>query len=426
MRTQRPTDHRRAIGLLLSVVALVAVALLWLKPDPFADHTDVHARFADVSGLAAVGADVRVGGVKVGKVSERRRAGDGAELTLRLDGDAPEIHRDARAALRPTLLFEGRAYIDLQPGSASAPALGGGVVPQSRTSVYVPLADALEVLDRPNASHLRGVLAEGRRTLDAPSQRALADVLRNGPQLTTTLARSARAARGPHATELRTAVAHLAATSDAVAARSRALPELVDSGAVTLDALDGGHQLDAALAQLPATVTRLRAGSVALQRTVTTLRPLARELRPALRAAVPTVDALRPVLRAATPTLRRATPLLADLHAGLDAGRRAAAPARRLIAATNPTLDVLEGSLLGALERKTALGTPAYLAFLGLFSGGGGASRPFGIGGADGHFMRFGFRFITGLALPLPPCDLLVKASPQLAQLFSKVGGCTP
>jgi hypothetical protein len=92
--------------------------------------------------------------------------------------------------------------------------------------------------------------------------------------------------------------------------------------------------------------------------------------------------------------------------------------------ALSPTLQTLQSTLLSALEAKTDLGTPAYLAFLGLFAGGGGASRPFGLDG-QGHFMRFGLRFLTGLGLPLPPCSLLAAVSPAVATALEGVGGCT-
>ena len=85
----------------------------------------------------------------------------------------------------------------------------------------------------------------------------------------------------------------------------------------------------------------------------------------------------------------------------------------------------LNGGLLDALERRTTLGTPAYLAFLGLFAGGGGASRPFGVQG-EGHFMRFGLRFLTGAGQPLPPCTLLDRANPALGAAVARAGGCTP
>jgi hypothetical protein len=85
---------------------------------------------------------------------------------------------------------------------------------------------------------------------------------------------------------------------------------------------------------------------------------------------------------------------------------------------------IYTNGLLDALERPTSLGTPAYLAFLGLFAGGGGASRPYTTTPAAGHFMRFGFRFLTGVGQPLPPCSLLAKANAQVAAAVAENGGC--
>jgi hypothetical protein len=90
-----------------------------------------------------------------------------------------------------------------------------------------------------------------------------------------------------------------------------------------------------------------------------------------------------------------------------------------------PTLRIFVDTLLSALEQPTDLGDPAYLAFLGLFAGGGGASRAFGVDG-QGHFMRFGLRFLTGVGLPLPSCSLLDEAAPPLAKLIGSLGACTP
>jgi hypothetical protein len=113
-----------------------------------------------------------------------------------------------------------------------------------------------------------------------------------------------------------------------------------------------------------------------------------------------------------------------DAQRALAGGSRSAGPARSAIAALQPTLDIFERTLLTALEQPTDLGDPAYLAFLGLFAGGGGASRPFGVDG-EGHFMRFGLRFLTGAGQPLPPCTLLAKLSPSLARTLAAAGGCT-
>ena len=43
----------------------------------------------------------------------------------------------------------------------------------------------------------------------------------------------------------------------------------------------------------------------------------------------------------------------------------------------------------------------------------------------NGHFMRFGLRFLTGVGLPLPPCSLLAVVSPAVAAALETAGGCT-
>src|SRR3954454_22916833 len=139
-------DRRRRTGAIAIAVLVLLAVLAWQRPDTLVRHETVRAIFADADGLAPIGADVRMAGTPVGKVVGRRRVGDHAELTLELRPSAGTIHRDATAELRPHLMFEGTAYVDLRPGSPSAPALGDGVLPLSRTHVYVPLTDALGVL----------------------------------------------------------------------------------------------------------------------------------------------------------------------------------------------------------------------------------------------------------------------------------------
>ncbi|WP_354701686.1 hypothetical protein DSM112329_02012 [Paraconexibacter sp. AEG42_29] len=421
----RPADHRRLLGLAVLVIALAGSLLLWQRPNPFAGHTTVHAIVDDASGLAPVGAEVRVAGTKVGTVESRRRVGDDAELELRLDKDAGTIHRDATVSLRPRLAFEGTAFVDLTVGTRAAPALGGRTIPRAQTSTYVPLADVLSILDRDGSRALQGTLAGLRDTLSTPAPGAISATLKTAPALTRTLGRTARAARGPEARELRRAISGFAKTARAVAAHTGDVPALVDETGTTARALqtEGGASLNATLRELPQATRRLQTGGRALAQTVRTLRPLARDLRPAARTLTPALRTARPLLRQAAGTLTRATPVLAELRAGLDAVPGAAPPTRAVLTALRPTLNVLDTTLLGALERRTTLGTPAYVAFLGLFAGGGGASSSFDQGG---HFMRFGFRFLTGLALPLPPCALLQSAAPAVGQALQQAGACTP
>lgn len=424
MRTLTPPpDRRRLIGLLLTVLAAGVVMLLWLEPDPFGSTTIVRVRVPDAGPLAGTGSEVRVAGTPVGEVGGRKLVPGGSELELRLDGDAPVVHRDARVEVRPRLLFEGTAFVALDPGSPRAPALGNATLPLERGRTAVSLQDAFDLLAPARARDLRVVAHDARMTLAPRTTRTLNAVGRRLPSLLARGERVATAARSGGA--LRRATAELHRTTAALADRSPDLTAVSDDASRVARAVRAGTQLDETLERLPRATADVERGSQALQRTVDTLRPKARDLRPAARDLEPALDDVRPLLRRATPALRKAAPLVTGVRTTLQRAGAAAPDARRVLRRAQPFLTTLQDSTLAALEQKTDLGEPAYLNFLGLFAGGGGASRPFGVSG-QGHFMRFGLRFLTGAGQPLPPCTLLERVDAPLAKAVSQYGGCTP
>jgi ABC-type transporter Mla subunit MlaD len=222
-------------------------------------------------------------------------------------------------------------------------------------------------------------------------------------------------------------VASLARVTSAAASQAPALKASLRDGERTLSALDTGQgqPLDHTLATLPATTSDLRQGAGASSAVLTQLQALIPRLEPAVAQLAPTLSQVRPLLRQVPGVTQALHPALEQVHTALAGAAGGAAPARAAIRALQPTLDIFQGSLLSALEQPTDLGDPAYLAFLGLFAGGGGASRPFGVNG-QGHFMRFGLRFLTGAGLPLPPCSLVQQVSPSAATALAAAGGCTP
>jgi ABC-type transporter Mla subunit MlaD len=398
----------------------LAVALAWFKPNPFASPTEVRALFADSAGLARIGSEVRIAGTHAGRVVGRERAGRLALVTMDLDDSAGTIHSDATAELRPRLLFEGTSYVDLEPGSPGARPLGDSTLPVAQTRTAVSVADALGVLDAPARSALRTDARELAATL-GPTTGAVQHTLRRLPAVTRDAATAATAARGAHRDGLRRAVAGFERVGRTVATQRADLVPLA-RGLERTAAGAARPALDADLRALPTALADVRTGADAVTRVLDRLDPLARELRPGVARLAPTLDAVVPLARSATPVLRGTGPLLDDARGTLADAARGAPGARRLLAAIDPTLRIFSGTLLDALERKTTLGTPAYLAFLGLFAGGGGASRPFVPG--EGHFMRFGFRFLTGAGRPAPPCALLARVSPDLADQFGQTGVC--
>jgi ABC-type transporter Mla subunit MlaD len=413
------------LGGAVIIVLAAAVILAWKRPQPFVHMQTVRALISDADGLAPIGADVRIAGLPVGKVGSVTRHGDLALLTLKLDG-APVVHRDATLALRPRLLFEGTAYLDLNPGTPTAPPLDRGVLPSSHSTPYVSLQDTFAVLDARNRADVRTLAATTGALLTPQASGRLRRIVHAAPRLIQDAQTVAGAARGPHTTELRAAVASLARLSAATASQAPALGDSLAAlrqvaGAVDTDA---DAPLSTALATLPQAAGALRTGARAARAVVGRAQPLVRGLQPAASQLKPAFDSLTPMLQRAAPVLAQLTPALRSAATLVTGARDGAPGASGMMRTLQPTLHTLESSLLGALEARTALGDPAYLAFLGLFEGGGGASRPFGVDG-QGHFMRFGLRFLTGAGLPLPPCALLSKLSPALGTALAAAGGCS-
>jgi len=429
---------RLLLGAILAAGAVALVLFAIFKPEPFSGATTVRAVFSDATGIAPVGADVRIAGTPVGKVESIERRGDEAVVTMSVEADAGPIHRDAHAELRPNLPFEGTAYVDLEPGTPGAEELpSDGEVAVEATAVYVPLDEALRTFgDEQRAGLQTSLRALARGLAPAPAD-AANRLLGKAPELTAGAARVAGAAGGSDGDELAGAVDGLAGTSAAIAAHRESLPPLLTATERTLTALetDGSAPLGASIDALPETLVKLERGGRTLDDVVARLDPLATALEPGLEQLAPTLEGARPLLEQARPALEAARPLIADAKVALQQGAAATPATRELIKAVHPTVSTLRDSLVPALLKPTdELNVPAYISFLNLFGGGGGASAPFQtdeqanppLQPETGHFMRFGLRFLTGFGAPLPPCALLELANPQLAAALSAAGGCTP
>ena len=123
---------------LIAIIAIVVFAYLGFTKfaNPFASQYTVHAVFSNANGLKPDSL-VRIAGINVGKVTERR-AGAGlqvggtpqktaaggpassaraADVTMAIDNGLP-IHKDATFAIRPRIFLEGNFFVDVQPGHA--------------------------------------------------------------------------------------------------------------------------------------------------------------------------------------------------------------------------------------------------------------------------------------------------------------------
>src|SRR5215207_8789415 len=141
----RPSNTLIAIVFIL--VFTLGPYLAFTKHVPFTSYGyELKATFANSANIAK-NSPVRIAGVDVGKVIASERDGDSTTITFTVDGSGRPVHDDAFAAIRPRIFLEGNFFVDLDPGSPSAPSLDtGGTIPISRTSTAVQLDEIFAAL----------------------------------------------------------------------------------------------------------------------------------------------------------------------------------------------------------------------------------------------------------------------------------------
>ncbi len=92
------------------------------------------------------------------------------------------IHEDAELKIRPRIFLEGNFFVDLSPGSPSAPEVedGGEPIPMSQTSAPVQFGDLLAALQTDTRSDLQVFLKEYSKGLSGKGARGFNESLRYG------------------------------------------------------------------------------------------------------------------------------------------------------------------------------------------------------------------------------------------------------
>lgn len=321
MRRTRPGVRLRVLALLGLVVGGFAVYLAFTKRVPFVDGYRVEAVVPSSNQLRD-GSPVRIAGVEVGQVLERRPGpGDNATLVLQIADEGRPIRADASLKIRPRLFLEGGFYVELRPGSPSAPELrDGGRIPLRRTAIPVQLSQVLS-------------------TLTGDMRKSLVDVL---DRLATGADRGGAVAFGRAARPLGSVARDGAIVAEAARGSERGdLTRLVQGSARVTSALASRN------AELSSLVTDLRRTTDALARRDDELSATVRGVDATLRAAPPalrSLDAMLPPTRrfvaAVRPSLRLAPPILRDGNATLKQLGGLVGPAElpRLVSGLDPTI----------------------------------------------------------------------------------------
>jgi phospholipid/cholesterol/gamma-HCH transport system substrate-binding protein len=288
-------------GVLTLALIAIAVYLGFTKSIPFRHHDTVQAVFPSANGIAR-NAPVRIAGVEVGKVTRIEHAAHGAQaavVTMRIQRRGLPIHRDATMKIRPRIFLEGNFFVDVQPGSASAPRLHDGErIPINQTSAPVQLDQILAVLQAPTRRDLQGVLRELSSGLDGAGAAGLNRSIPYWAPAYRDSSIVSDALQGETDHDLSHFIAHegtTAAVLDRHAGELKALITDFDTTAGTLAAHD--EQLSAAVAELPRTLRAAEPALRTLNAAFPPVRRLIRDARPAVRSSGPTLDAAVPFVR---------------------------------------------------------------------------------------------------------------------------------
>jgi ABC-type transporter Mla subunit MlaD len=154
---------------LLAIVFVVALSYFaYTKDNPFSKPYRVHAIFRTANELKPR-SPVRIAGVEVGRVQRVEPLGDGsglARVTMELKKNGRPIKRDAELRIRSRLFLEGNYFVDLYPGTPSAPELAsGGTIPPAQTTSPVQFGQLLNALQRDTRADLQRFLQEYSRSL---------------------------------------------------------------------------------------------------------------------------------------------------------------------------------------------------------------------------------------------------------------------
>ena len=162
MTTAANTKLGRGIAM-ACVLALVATAALWWIFSGM-NERKVTAYFAAAVGVYP-GGDVRVLGVKIGKIDEVVPEGKTVKVVFTVDRDV-RIPQNAQAVVVSPSVVSDR-YVQLAPAYAGGPTMGdNAVIPRERTATPVELDELYQSLDKlttalgPNGANADGALAD--------------------------------------------------------------------------------------------------------------------------------------------------------------------------------------------------------------------------------------------------------------------------
>jgi phospholipid/cholesterol/gamma-HCH transport system substrate-binding protein len=315
-----------AVGLIALAVAVVIVFLGFTKDIPFTTPFQVRATFESANSIRP-GSPVRIAGVQVGKVQsvEAEEGTDAAVVVLQIKKDGLPLHTDATAKIRPRIFLEGNFFVDLKPGSPSAPILeDGGTLKVTQTATPVQLDEVLTALQSDSRQDLKDLLdglAVALTSKPTAAEDRDADPLARGetaaksfndayddiPAAERSTAQVVEAFLGTEpGRDLARLIDGTARTTGALIRNESALQGLITNFNATMAAFasEAGN-LRTSIRELPGTLESANRALASLNEAFPPTRAFAREIIPGVRETPATIKAAFPWMDQARPLMGR-------------------------------------------------------------------------------------------------------------------------
>jgi phospholipid/cholesterol/gamma-HCH transport system substrate-binding protein len=311
--TQAPRRAAVFAALAFTLSCIGLVIFVWSQfggTIPFAPQGyQVRAMFKE-TGLLVTGADVRISGVNVGRVSAIAHRGVDSLVTMTISQQYAPIPLDTHAIMRQKTLL-GEAYVALSAGNRTGPKLSdGGTIPQSQIGQTQQLDQVLNSFGKPTQQDLQAFLS-GSATALAGRGEDINNAFGNLDPATADLEAIVGVLDGEQGSVgqlLRSG----ATVFQTLGQRSADLQSLITAGDSVMSATAARNaSLKATVNALPAFESQLRVTLDHAKRTLGIAKPSLDALLPAAPLLTPT---LRGLINLSGPALRllRAAPHLLD------------------------------------------------------------------------------------------------------------------
>ena len=320
-----------SVGLIAIVIVTIVTYFAFTKDNPFKGQYELYAIFESANNLQER-SPVRIAGVEVGKVKKVEPIGDSgmAKVRMEIQERGLPIKKDAQLKVRFRIFLEGNYFVDLQPGSPSAPELdSGSTIPPNQTAFPVQFGQVLTALQKDTRESLQTFLKEYSTALEGPGARGFNQAIRHWEKAFRSNALASDAYQGTEVHDLTRVLRGQGRTFAALSRNEDALRDLVVQLNIVAHAF--ARQEDNLRATIPQLRDVLRVGRPALASLNTalpSLRAFAREALPGARSTARTLPLQIPFVRQArrlvsrrelrglVRDLRPTVPALAQLNRG--------------------------------------------------------------------------------------------------------------